>query len=86
MYTFQICGYSKSGKTTLIKKLIKQFSDEGFKVASIKDIHFEDFRIETLYAYRESVDTGVFQCRYRFRVYLTRRRFQGNLANGEFTP
>ena len=46
MYAFQICGYSKSGKTTLIKELISRFKSEGKKIASVKDIHFEDFQID----------------------------------------
>ena len=46
MNAFQVCGYSKCGKTTLIKELISRFHVGGERVASIKDIHFEDFRMD----------------------------------------
>ena len=46
MYTFQVCGYSNSGKTTLLKELIYYFSQQGKHVASIKDIHSDKFHID----------------------------------------
>jgi len=52
MYAFQVCGYSKSGKTTLIKELIGRLSKEGFQVASIKDIHHKGFQMD-----KEGTDT-----------------------------
>jgi len=47
MHAFQICGYSKSGKTTTAEALIRQLSAGGVAVASVKDIHFEGFGIDT---------------------------------------
>ncbi len=46
MKSFQACGYSKSGKTTLIKELISRLSARGYRVASIKDIHNESFQMD----------------------------------------
>lgn len=42
-----IYGESKSGKTTLIEKLISSIKEKGFKVGSVKNIHTEDFTIDT---------------------------------------
>ncbi|BCB02489.1 molybdopterin-guanine dinucleotide biosynthesis protein B [Bacillus sp. KH172YL63] len=36
MFIFQIAGYKRSGKTTLVSGLIQFFSEKGFKVASLK--------------------------------------------------
>ncbi len=46
MKAFQICGYSKSGKTTLAEKLISHFTKNGYTAASIKDIHDKHFKID----------------------------------------
>ena len=47
MYAFQVCGYSKTGKTTLSRELISSLRNEGYRVASIKDIHAKGFHIDT---------------------------------------
>jgi len=47
MHCFQICGFTKSGKTTLATGVIRGLNSEGIKVASIKDICKEDFQIDT---------------------------------------
>lgn len=58
MYTFQVCGYHQSGKTTTVRELIKRLKSCGNRVASIKDIHFEGFRIDppnsNTYVHREA--------------------------------
>ncbi len=41
-----ICGYHNSGKTTLIEKLIKWLRNEGYKIATIKNIP-KKFSIDT---------------------------------------
>ncbi|RLG31835.1 molybdopterin-guanine dinucleotide biosynthesis protein B [Methanosarcinales archaeon] len=46
-----ICGYHKSGKTTLIVNLIQRLRKEGYRVATIKSIP-EEFSID-----REGKDT-----------------------------
>jgi molybdopterin-guanine dinucleotide biosynthesis protein B len=40
-------GRSKTGKTTLIVKLIRELKEEGYKVGSVKNIHSPDFTIDT---------------------------------------
>ena len=48
-------GYSGSGKTTLIEKIVKNLSDEGIKVATIKhDVHGLDIDKEGKDSYRYS--------------------------------
>lgn len=47
MKTFQICGYTKSGKTTVLTSLIRHFTQMNQQVASIKDIHNQDFQMDT---------------------------------------
>jgi len=56
MRAFSVAGYSKSGKTTTVTSLIKTLKQRGYRVASIKDIHFEDFTME-----REGSDSWQFQ-------------------------
>ena len=46
MKVFSVVGYRKSGKTTTIVELIKELKKRGYKVASIKDIHDENFTME----------------------------------------
>jgi len=41
-----ICGYHNSGKTTLIVKLIRRLRNEGYKIATIKNIP-KKFSIDT---------------------------------------
>jgi molybdopterin-guanine dinucleotide biosynthesis protein B len=42
-----VYGKSKSGKTTLVVKLISALKEKGYKVGSVKHIHIEDFTIDT---------------------------------------
>jgi molybdopterin-guanine dinucleotide biosynthesis protein B len=46
MYAFHVCGYHNSGKTTIVKELIRRLKISGYSVASIKDIHREGFQID----------------------------------------
>lgn len=47
MKVFSVYGYSKSGKTTTIENLIKELIKRGYTLGSVKDIHFEQFAIDT---------------------------------------
>ncbi len=40
-------GRSKTGKTTLIVKLIRELREKGYKVGSVKNIHSPDFTMDT---------------------------------------
>lgn len=42
-----IYGYSKSGKTTLVTELVQKLVAEGYSIATIKHIPYEDFTIDT---------------------------------------
>ena len=46
MKIIAVIGHSKSGKTTLVEKLIKLFKNEGYAVASVKSIHRENFSLD----------------------------------------
>lgn len=46
MNAIGIIGYHHSGKTTLAAALINRLSQQGFLVASIKDIHNQDYRAD----------------------------------------
>jgi len=56
MRAFSVAGYSKSGKTTTVAALIEILMSRGYRVAAIKDIHYEDFTME-----REGSDSWKFQ-------------------------
>jgi len=56
MKVLSVAGYSKSGKTTTVTRLIEELKRRGNRVAAIKDIHFEDFTME-----REGSDSWSFQ-------------------------
>lgn len=47
MKAFSVVGITKSGKTTTIENIIREIKRRGFSVGSIKEIHFEDFAIDT---------------------------------------
>lgn len=47
MKVFGVVGYTKSGKTTTIEKIINELRSRNYSVGSIKDIHFEEFTIDT---------------------------------------
>jgi len=42
-----VYGYSKSGKTTTVEYLIQELVRRGYTVGSVKEIHFEDFAMDT---------------------------------------
>ncbi|MCI0496118.1 molybdopterin-guanine dinucleotide biosynthesis protein B [candidate division KSB1 bacterium] len=46
MITFQVCGRSNSGKTETVTNVISQLVKAGHHVASVKSIHFEEFKID----------------------------------------
>ncbi len=47
MKVFSVVGYSKAGKTTTIEAIIKELKKRNYSVGSVKDIHFEEFKIDT---------------------------------------
>lgn len=47
MKVFSVYGYSKSGKTTTVECLIKELIRRNYTVGTVKEIHFEDFAIDT---------------------------------------
>lgn len=46
MKIFSVVGLTGSGKTSVIEKLIAELVARGFSVGSVKEIHFEAFRID----------------------------------------
>lgn len=46
MKVFSINGYTKSGKTTTVENVIKELKARGFSVGSVKEIHYEEFKID----------------------------------------
>jgi molybdopterin-guanine dinucleotide biosynthesis protein B len=44
---FSVYGYSASGKTTTIEYLIKELAKRDYSVGTVKDIHYEEFAIDT---------------------------------------
>ena len=46
MKTVSICGYHHTGKTTVAVAVMKELKKRGYRVASIKDIHYEQFSME----------------------------------------
>lgn len=47
MKLFSIIGVSLSGKTTTVETMIRGLRDLGYRVGSVKEIHFEQFAIDT---------------------------------------
>ncbi len=47
MRVFCVAGISGSGKTTVVEHLIKELTGRGYRVGSVKDIHFDAFAIDT---------------------------------------
>jgi len=45
---FSVYGYSLSGKTTTIECLIKELNKRNYTVGTVKDIHYEEFAIDTI--------------------------------------
>jgi len=47
MKAFAVIGYHHTGKTTVVTELIKSLTAKGFRVATIKDIHNENYHADT---------------------------------------
>lgn len=47
MKVFSVVGITESGKTTTIENIIKELRKRGYSVGSVKEIHFEQFAIDT---------------------------------------
>ena len=47
MKVINVQGTSKTGKTTTVKEIIKELRRRGYSVGSVKEIHFEEFTMET---------------------------------------
>lgn len=47
MRIFSVVGVSLSGKTTTIENIIKELNRRGYTVATVKEIHYENFSIDT---------------------------------------
>lgn len=58
MKVFSVVGYTKSGKTTTIEKVIKELKKRNYSVGTVKDIHYEDFAMDkegtNTYRHREA--------------------------------
>jgi len=46
MKALSVCGISKSGKTTTVEEIIRELTARGYRVGSVKEIHFEAFSID----------------------------------------
>ncbi len=46
MKVFSIVGVSKSGKTTVAEAVITELRSRGYRVGSVKDIHFAGFALD----------------------------------------
>ncbi|KAF1083791.1 Molybdopterin-guanine dinucleotide biosynthesis adapter protein [Sporotomaculum syntrophicum] len=47
MKVFSVFGVSQSGKTTTVEGIIRELMRRGYRVGSIKNIHFQGFAIDT---------------------------------------
>src|SRR6056297_2472352 len=47
MKVLSVGGFSQSGKTTTVINLTKELKKRGYRVVTIKDIHFQNFTMET---------------------------------------
>lgn len=47
MKIFSVRGITQSGKTTTIERIIQELVRRGYTVASVKEIHYEKFEIDT---------------------------------------
>lgn len=48
MKVFSVFGFTGSGKTTTIENIIKELKMRRYSVGSVKEIHYEDFVIDTV--------------------------------------
>ncbi len=47
MKVFTVVGITRSGKTTTIERIIAELKRRRYSVGSVKDIHFEEFALDT---------------------------------------
>lgn len=47
MKVISVVGITESGKTTTIENIIKELKKRNYSVGSVKEIHFEEFQIDT---------------------------------------
>lgn len=63
MKVLTITGLTGTGKTTTIENIIKELCKRGYSVGSVKEIHFDQFRIDTegknTYRHRQAGATTV---------------------------
>ena len=46
MRVFSVCGITQSGKTTTVANIIREMTARGYRVGSVKEIHYESFAID----------------------------------------
>lgn len=46
MKAISVVGYTKTGKTTTIEHIIKELKKRSYSVGTVKEIHFEDFKLD----------------------------------------
>ncbi|MBN1155612.1 molybdopterin-guanine dinucleotide biosynthesis protein B [candidate division KSB1 bacterium] len=80
MISFQVCGHSNSGKTTLVTRLIRRLRSTNTRVASIKSIHFEKFTIDQpgtdTYLHKHSGADPVIACGLKETDFLYSERME----------
>ncbi|NCA67357.1 MAG: molybdopterin-guanine dinucleotide biosynthesis protein B [Clostridia bacterium] len=58
MKVFSVTGLTATGKTTTIEQIIKELKERGYSVGTVKEIHYDAFRIDTpgknTYRHREA--------------------------------
>ncbi len=47
MKVLSVNGITKTGKTTTVENIIRELKKRGYTVGSVKEIHYEEFRIDT---------------------------------------
>jgi molybdopterin-guanine dinucleotide biosynthesis adapter protein len=47
MKILSVAGITKTGKTTVVENIIRELKKRGYSVGSVKEIHFEEFGIDT---------------------------------------
>lgn len=47
MKVISVCGISDSGKTTTVEHIIEELKRRGYSVGSVKEIHYDQFKIDT---------------------------------------
>ena len=47
MKVLSVYGYTRSGKTSTVERIIRELKRRGYSVGSVKEIHYESFAIDT---------------------------------------